>query len=373
MLAEHRVLTTTHLTALAFPSPRAAQLRLATLYQLGVIDRFQPLTPVGSVPMHWVIDTPGLAVLAAEDNHPPGAGRHRHRRGAQLAVAHSNQLAHLLGVNTCLTTLAAKTPAGAGGGGWLGLWWSQARATRHFGDYTRPDAYAHWHTPRPATATHTDTATGTATGTATDSGRPGPLVWALFFEYDRGSEPAHQLAAKLAGYHQLAAATAISTPVLFWLPTPARETAARRALGEARTALAQPHLVPLATTHPISPHHHTGTGTRGGDLGPDLAGPVWLPLTRDHPHPPQPTPTPAAGSGSGRLSLDQLAAHLPIQHHHAGHTGHTGFALSPRAGLARAHPAPRGGEAAELTAPAPHPPPPSEHPAQHRTPPGKTP
>jgi hypothetical protein len=50
----------------------------------------------------------------------------------------------------------------------------------------------------------------------------------FFLEYDRGTEPLDRLAAKLAGYQQLADATQIATPVLFWLPTTGREATVRQ-------------------------------------------------------------------------------------------------------------------------------------------------
>ena len=67
MLHEHRVLTTTHITQLAFGTPRAATARLLALYQLRAIDRFRPLVPSGSAPLHFVLDEAGAYLLAAED------------------------------------------------------------------------------------------------------------------------------------------------------------------------------------------------------------------------------------------------------------------------------------------------------------------
>ena len=47
-------------------------------------------------------------------------------------------------------------------------------------------------------------------------------------EYDTGSEPLSRVAGKLADYADLAAAAGAVLPVLFWLPTVARETALHR-------------------------------------------------------------------------------------------------------------------------------------------------
>jgi hypothetical protein len=69
--------------------------------------------------------------------------------------------------------------------------------------------------------------TGTAAG-----GKHGTEV-DFFLEYDRGTELLDRLAAKLAGYQDLAAATEIATPVLFWLQTAGREATVRQALAGA--------------------------------------------------------------------------------------------------------------------------------------------
>ena len=65
----------------------------------------------------------------------------------------------------------------------------------------------------------------------------------MFYEYDTGTENLATLAAKLAGYHHLAAATGIRTPVGFWITRPRREPHARQALAGAHHAL--PHPQPL--------------------------------------------------------------------------------------------------------------------------------
>ena len=338
MLAEHRVMTTSMFVGLAFPSPRSAQLRLRALFDHGVINRFQPLAPVGSAPMHWILDGPGHAVLTAEDDplhsgHRRGGGGERNRRAQALAIAHSHQLTHLLQVNTALTTLAATTTATGGGAGagagagsaGLVLWWSQTRATRHVGDFVHPDAYAHYR-----------------------HHNGGGLAW--FYEHDRGSEPATQIAAKLGNYHDLARATAITTPVLVWLPSRAWEATVRDALTAALDTLATPTRVPIATTSPTQPAPRPGTLAAATPTPPALlTGPVWLPLTR-HPQP-----------GSERLSLARLALlwpHQPGRDHTASPLATT---LNRRGAPAEGQPARLG---AELAAPHPTPPPAAPHPAR---------
>jgi hypothetical protein len=345
MLAEHRVLTTPMFTGLAFPSARSAQLRLATLFRLGVVNRFQPLIPIGSAPMHWILDTPGHAVLAAEDRplspgRGPGKGGERSRRAQALAIAHSAQLNHLLQVNAALTTLAATTTgtdatgAPVGGHGELAeavgltLWWSQTRTTRSVGDFVHPDAYAHY---RHHTGEHSDSL-------------------AFFYEHDRGSEPSTQIAAKLVRYHDLAAATAITTPVLFWLPSRAWEHTVRDALTDALHALEAPGRVPIATTSPTQPTPRPGT-LAAATLTPParLAGPVWLPLTSHTPGPAQ------------RLSLARLAQLWP---HQPGRDHTTSPLTTPLNGRDRTSDSEPERPGAELAAPHPIPPPASPHPAR---------
>ena len=222
MLHEHRVLTTHHLTALAFPSPRAARLRLRELYLWSVLDRFQPHTPTGSAPAHYVLGPAGAAVLAAEHGIDPN--HFGYRRDRTNAIAHSLRLAHTLGVNTWFTTLTTTDGASARAvrpsrerpAVRLTVWWSEARCARHFGDLTRPDAYG-----RLTTTPHTATAPAPRGG--------GGREFEFFLEYDTGTEPLTRLARKLPGYAALADATGITTPLLIWLPTARREAAARPA------------------------------------------------------------------------------------------------------------------------------------------------
>ena len=67
MLCEHRVLTTGQITQLAFGTTRAATARMTTLYQYRAVDRFRPLAPAGSSPLHFILDEAGAMLLAAED------------------------------------------------------------------------------------------------------------------------------------------------------------------------------------------------------------------------------------------------------------------------------------------------------------------
>jgi hypothetical protein len=231
LLSEHRVLTTVQLTQLAFPSADAAEHRLTVLHRLRLVDRFRPRYSPGSAPYHYVLGPLGAAVLAAHHNGDPA--QLGYRRDRTLGMAHSQRLAHLVGVNgffCALAHTARKHPDAE-----LEAWWSEQRCAAHWGRLVRPDGYGRW--------------------------REHHRRVDFFLEYDRGSEAPHRLAGKLAGYLQLSQASGIATPVLIWLPTPAREATVRRAL--AGTSL------PVATATP-NPDHRP-------------AGPLWLPLATDGP------------------------------------------------------------------------------------------
>ncbi|SDN05614.1 replication-relaxation family protein [Allokutzneria albata] len=240
MLHEHRVLTSHQITNLAFPSFRSGRMRLRELYLWGVLDRFQPFITLGTAPMHYVLAPAGAAVLAAEHGRDVRDLGYRHDRA--FGIAHSLRLAHTVGINewfTALITTARTTQRST-----VGAWWSETRCAKHFGDLTQPDAYGRW--------THDDTEIE------------------FFLEYDFGTEDLTKLAAKLTGYHRLADATGITTPVLVWLPSARREATARRALHRTWRTLDHPNTVPVATaaTDLLNPHAPQ----------PSPADAVWLPL-----------------------------------------------------------------------------------------------
>ncbi|MEU5437170.1 replication-relaxation family protein [Streptomyces sp. NPDC020719] len=238
MLYEHRVLTTAQIAELAWPSVRAANLRLLQLYKWRVLDRFQPFVPYGSAPMHYVLDIAGAAVLADEEGLEPRALGYRHERA--MGIAYSLRLAHTIGTNGFFTALTARS-CQREEQGLLTAWWSEARCGHYFGDIVRPDAYGRWREPI------------------------GEFEW--FLEYDCGTErPADRVGEKLPRYAKLAESTAITTPVLVWTPTARREAAVRRALTQAHSALDDPLRVPVATADAASAD------------GEDPSGAHWLPL-----------------------------------------------------------------------------------------------
>ncbi|MFI5808613.1 replication-relaxation family protein [Streptomyces sp. NPDC051561] len=243
MLHEHKVLTSRHIAALAFPCQRTANRRLRDLYFMGVLDSFRPLRTRGSAPEHYTLGKAGAELLAAQAGVDlPATGW---RKDNCARTAFSPTLEHTLGVNTLLTHLATHTT--------LPVWLSERSATRLWGDWVHPDAYAHT--------------------TAPDGSRLLPF----FLEYDTGSYNLARLEAKLPGYAALAATTGTRTLLLIHTAGARRETAIRQRLADSADRLD----LPVATTNTQlgSPTH-----------------PIWLPLN--------PPPT-------GRLTPTQLAAHWP--------------------------------------------------------------
>ena len=240
LVAEHRVLTSPQLAALEFGSLSTAEHRLLVLYRPDVLERFRPFRPTGSAPYHYVLGEAGALLLAAEQGRDPAAVRYRRERA--LAIAHSQRLPHLVGVNGFFAALAAAARARPDAA--LVTWWSERRCAAQWGRAVQPDGYGRW----------------CEGGQEVD----------FFLEHDQGTERLDRLVVKLGGYADLAAATGVRTPVLFWLPGPGREAALRERLKRVP--------VPVATAayrQAVSP-----------------AGPAWLP----------------AGSSGRRYRLAELAA-----------------------------------------------------------------
>ena len=259
---EHRVLTTGQITQLAFGTTRAATARMAILYQYRAVDRFRPLAPAGSSPLHFILDEAGAMLLAAEDGIT--AADLGYRRDRSMAIALSPRLAHDTGANGVFTALAAAARASGGQAG-AGVLVGRAALRRRLGRAT----------PAP---------TGTAAGPSRPPASRPPSPTSSSSTTPAPSRCAGSIA-KLAGYAALAARTGITTPVLFWLRSPSREAALHARLAgppppgirDAASAAQIPG-VPVATAAP---------GTSPG--GP--AGAAWLP----------------AGSPGPRLRLAQLA------------------------------------------------------------------
>lgn len=245
MLHEHKTLTSHHITDLAFTGHRTANRRLRELYFMGVLDSFRPLRTRGSAPEHYTLGKAGAELLAARAGTDLAATGWRKDTCARIAF--SPTLEHTLGVNTLLTRLAST--------GSLPVWLSERSATRLWGDWIRPDAYAHH--------THDD----------------GTQLLPFFLEYDTGSENLARVEAKLPGYAALAATTGTRTPVLIQTHSARRESALRQRLADSTDQLD----LPLAT---------------GNTQLADPTGPAWLPLTTTR-------------ATTSRLALTQLTEHWP--------------------------------------------------------------
>ncbi len=226
LLAEHKVLTTGQVAALAFGNVHTARNRLVLLAQRGVLTRFRDGVRPGSQQWRWTLGPLGAAWAAARDGQPEPTPATIRRQANRLAA--SPVLAHLLAVNGFFTDLAASardTPSAR-----LSDWWSEHRCHSVTGDLVRPDGHGTW----------------------TEHGH----ACSFWLEYDRATEPPGRVAAKLDRYAALARATSTSHTVLFVLATPAREATLLARIG-AHPAVTSGALT-IATTgqpdqHPAGP------------------------------------------------------------------------------------------------------------------------
>jgi hypothetical protein len=230
VLFDHKVLTTEQVCDLCFDNLTTARHRLSALYHLRVLDRFRPFRSVGSNPYHYVLDTVGVEVVAADRGiEVPRPGLHH---GRALALSDSQRLAHLLGVNGLFCSLArwARTVAD----GELAEWWSERRCAVEWGEVVRPDGF----------------------GVV----RHGQRAVEFFVEVDRGTETLGRLADKLAGYAELVRATGWAPWVCFWFPGPGREAEARLVLAHPEVAVA------------------TAAAELGDETGAGPGAALWLPV-----------------------------------------------------------------------------------------------
>jgi Replication-relaxation len=250
LLHQHTTLTTDQLTPILFTNPITCRHRLNTLRSFGFVDRFIRRNHPGAPNLIcWV---PGplsarLTALSAGEN-PPTARALRERQDRIYA---NPALDHLIATNWFfikLLTHARTNPQTS-----LLRWWSERTTAAAFGQRIHPDGHGVW----------------------TDGNRQ----VGFFLELDRGTEPIGTLARKLSSHRKLRAEGGPSYPVLFVLPSRAREQNLHRRLSERP----EPGLV-VATTSPES--------------GDNPAEPVWR----------------LAGNGRHRLAL----ADLPSSHAQPG-------------------------------------------------------
>lgn len=254
LVAEHRVLTTWQLLALAFPSEARAQRRLRELTELGVLFRTQPHRAAGgSTPFHYLLGYRGAELLAArQDSAVPRPAVHAQRI---TRVLESPTLRHLLGANQFFADLtgfarglrAGLVPLSDGEG--LRAWHSEAWVREHHNVVVQPDGFGVW--------------------------RQHGASLGFYLEHDTGSESLRIVADKLDRYtgardtgrygDALSTARLLRGMVLFWVASARRERNLRRALA------AKSCPVPIATA----------ARDYGDPDGP--AGEVWLLLVGDEP------------------------------------------------------------------------------------------
>jgi hypothetical protein len=202
---EHRVLTSEQLRRLYFRSSRRAQLRLAELCELRVLDRFRPVRQPGegSAPYHWILDEAGAHVVAACLDLD--RSELRWRRQAAIAISRSSKLQHQLEVNEFFTQLAEHAHQT---GGRLISWWGERRCLAALGGQPAPDGYGRLQLPG-----------------------QGPVSFLL--ELDRGSEDYERLRHKARRYQKALPRSPLADEqplILLAVPTPARRDSALRAV-----------------------------------------------------------------------------------------------------------------------------------------------
>jgi Replication-relaxation len=221
VVAEHRVLTTDQLAALAFGNIITARHRLGALAGLGALRRFRPHRATGSAPWHYLLGPLGAALLGAEDRDDK-RWLPQVRAGRQVALQRSQRLAHMTGANWFFVSLAAHARQG---GSELLRWLSESHTAEFFCEF-RISLSVLASLPQPD-----------GLGVWAENGRE----IAFMLEYDTGSEHLGQVAGKLDGYARLAEVMSRyhqSVPLLlFCFLTPRREQTARRTLTASIDAL----------------------------------------------------------------------------------------------------------------------------------------
>ncbi|EXG82006.1 replication-relaxation family protein [Cryptosporangium arvum] len=252
LLEDHTTLTTDQLTSVLFDAASTARHRLHLLRRIGFIDRFTRNYPGSNQPICWL---PGLLssryVALTRDENPPTLKTLRER---QDRVYSSRILDHTLATNAFFTALLADGRRRSEGG--LLRWWSERQTAARFGRRINPDGHGVW--------------------------SDGTQQTGFFLELDRGTEPLGRLVDKLASHRRLRAEAGPRYPLLFVLPSRAREQNLHRRLADRP----EPTLV-IASTCAESGYHVVGP-----------FGPIWR----------------LAGNGRHRVPL----AELPSNHGQPG-------------------------------------------------------
>ncbi|MEU1808405.1 replication-relaxation family protein [Micromonospora aurantiaca (nom. illeg.)] len=193
LLDQHQTFSTEQVVTLAFGSVGRARNRLNTLHGRDILDRFRLFHRPGSQSWRWTLGPVGAAIVAAGrgDAMPRPAAV----RDTTARLAMSPRLNHLLATNGFFVALTGHARTHIRSGTRLARWWNEQRCRDATGNLVRPDGHGVWVT----------------------GGRAVPF----WLEMDLGTEALQRVADKLTGYAALGPRRAY--PVLFWLPTAARE------------------------------------------------------------------------------------------------------------------------------------------------------
>ncbi|GLL08331.1 replication-relaxation family protein [Dactylosporangium matsuzakiense] len=247
LLDAHTALTTDQLAAILFTNRVACRHRLRELQLLRFIDTFPYVRPGGARTACWVPGMLSARYSALVRDEPPPTARMLQERRDRVML--SPLLPHLLEVNDVFTGLLAH--ARRAGTGRLLRWWSERVTAAAYDQRIHPDGHGVW---------------------ADGGGSVG-----FFLELDRGTETIGKLVAKLAAYRRFRLDGGPDYPVVFVLPSLARERHLHQRLAD--TANIQESLV-VATTMPDAVA-----------AGRSVAGPVWW----------------RAGHDESRIGLTRLA------------------------------------------------------------------
>jgi hypothetical protein len=224
---DHRVLTTEQLMRLHFSGLRTTTLRLGTLYQLRVLDRFRPprLRPwTGTNPYHWILDEAGAHVVAAQRDMERRRLRWQHSDAVD--VAQSSKLRHHIEINEFFSLLSLEAQLRHGA---LHEWYGE-RVTSTLFKGVVPDGYGVIDLPH----------------------RPSIHV---LLELDRGTEPAHRLHEKAVIYAKQIPQSALRERdafVLLAVPTATRAKLAREAVANTGVPITVAEWSMASTNSPLA-------------------------------------------------------------------------------------------------------------------------
>jgi Replication-relaxation len=224
---DHRVLTTEQLMRLHFSGLRTTTIRLGTLYQLRVLDRFRPprrRPGTGTNPYHWILDEAGAHVVAAQRD--VDRRRLRWQHSDAVDIAQSSKLSHHIEINEffSLLSLEAQLQHGA-----LHEWYGE-RITSTLFKGVVPDGYGVINLPH----------------------RPPVHV---LLELDRATEPAHRLHEKAVLYAKQIPQSALREHdafVLLAVPTATRAKLAREAVADTSAPITVAEWSMASTNSPLA-------------------------------------------------------------------------------------------------------------------------